>query len=294
MTTQAQLFPGSPPETEQVILQNDSALGLTPEGASHSLPLVEFIERLAPRVPTTLDQVLPDGIRAMVPGRGSCVVVHQSSPQPMSLRWVAADSDERVGPGTKYRTVRLALPYVWILALYRRRGDRMVLSGANECFFSNEPLRCLDQEPCFPALLNCSRFKDGMPKPLSWICTQHLDFNRLMTELPAERSISDGMAALREHLFAAAFNESSEQHELSSWFKETVEAKVDPRLASVEAWEQATAADPLFALEVPWLKTGQSLRAIAERGLKLESGAVRPLTTARDVLRLLLRRERSK
>ncbi|MDA1263611.1 MAG: hypothetical protein O2816_00870, partial [Planctomycetota bacterium] len=243
----------------------------------------------APSLPSSADQVLPDGVKAIVPGRGGVAVVHEAPPQPMSLRWLAADSETRFGPGTQYRTVRLALPYVWILALYQHEGDRLVLTNANECFFSNEPLRTLDQEPRFPALLNCSRFSEGLPKPLAWICTASLDLPALHKG-PAQQSLSAGLAALRDHLFQAAFNESSEHHEQSSWFKETVDAAVDPRVASVEAWEAASLEDPLFALEVPWLPTQQSLRVIAERALTYALGRGRKVETARDVLRLVMAR----
>lgn len=287
MTKQEQLFPGAPPETEQVVLEGDRAVGRTPDGTERALPLVRLLERLVPKVPSTEGQVLPDGVKALVPGRGGVVLVHESPPQPMSLRWLAPDSKARFGPESTYRTVRIALPYVWVLALFQEEDGRLVLSGANECFFSNEPLRSLEQEPRYPALLNCSRFQEGLPKPLAWICTASLDLKELR-ERPADRSLADGLAALREHLFGAGFNESSEHHEQSSWFKETVDAGVDPRVASVEAWEEATAAGALFALEVPWLPTNQSLRAVCERGLHHALGKKRPLRTARDVLRLLV------
>ncbi len=289
MTEQGTLFPGAPPETEQVLLEGQTALGLTPEGTERSVPLSDLIDGLLPSLPTTCGLVLPDGVKAILPGKGGVVVVHETPPQPMSLRWIAADSDERLGPEASYRTVRLALPYVIVLALFGRQGERLQLLGGNECFFLNEPLRRLDQELLYPALLNCSRFPDGAPRPLSWICTQHLDIKRLGRGQP-EQALAEGLSALRSHLFGAAFNESSERHELSSWFTETVEAQVDPRLATVEAWEEASREDPLFVLDVPWLPTGHTVEQVAERALSNEFGPRRAIRTAGDVLRVVLSR----
>ena len=56
---------------------------------------------------------------------------------------------------------------------------------------------------------------------------------------------------------------SSDHHEAASWFNES--RIVDPRLQTVEAWQEASAKDPLFVLDVPWLKTGLSLWQVAER-----------------------------
>ena len=82
------------------------------------------------------------------------------------------------------------------------------------------------------------------------------------------------------------FNRSSEHHELSSWFTETVSAGVDPRLASVETWEAASAEEPLFVLQVPWLPTGKTLGQVIER-IRDQRGS-RRIETAQDVARVVL------
>jgi hypothetical protein len=103
---------------------------------------------------------------------------------------------------------------------------------------------------------------------------------------------------LLRHLLEAGFNRSSEHHELNSWFAETVAAKVDPRIASVQAWQRATSEDPLFVLEVPWLRTGLSLREVADRIARVHGRAGPRITCADDIVRLVIntkpRRERTR
>jgi hypothetical protein len=64
------------------------------------------------------------------------------------------------------------------------------------------------------------------------------------------------------------FDMSSEHHaaqgEKNSWFTEYQRLKVDERIQTVENWERAS-RNPLFVLDVPWLRVGMSLRQVADR-----------------------------
>ena len=110
--------------------------------------------------------------------------------------------------------------------------------------------------------------------------------------------LNEPCEALLRHLLESGFNRSSEHHELNSWFSETVAAGVDPRIASVRDWERATAEDPLFVLEVPWLPTGLSLGKVADRIARVHGRPGRRITCADDVARLVInakpRRERTR
>jgi hypothetical protein len=121
----------------------------------------------------------------------------------------------------------------------------------------------LDDDLFFPALLNCSKFVPPEGRPLSWICTQHLKATPAMHDPDLNKRLTASFEALRRCLFETGFNYSSENHEASSWFTES--RQVDPRVATVEAWEAASAKDPLFVLDVPWLKTGYALRQVLDR-----------------------------
>jgi hypothetical protein len=276
-----------------VTIEADQASVTLPEGESVSVTLSELIERLgtsaAGAATRNADVVLPDGVKGLLPIPGGCIAVYQRPPSIFNFRWIAPGSEAAYGPEASYRQVRLGLPYMIVLGVFERaRGSVPQLGNRNECFFLNQPLDIggLDTELCFPALLNCSRFPDEPRHPLSWICTQHLERSTRGSR-SFEQSLRSGIGALLHHLLETGFNLSSEHHELNSWFTESVSAGIDPRIASVESWEEATQADPLFALEVPWLRTGKTLRQVADR-IAEAKGRVKAISTADDIARLIV------
>ena len=279
------------PTAPTVTIEGDEVRASLPEGGAASMKLEALFERIRPDVPDSRGAILPDGVKCMLPMSNGCILVHQTSPRIYNFRWIAPDSKAEYGPQARYRQVRLALPYLIVLAVFERtRADLPRLSQRNECFFLNEPLdlKGIDTELCYPALLNCSRLPDEPEFPLSWICTQHLPMSECAREETLARSLRAGLEALLRHLLESGFNRSSEHHELNSWFSESVAAGIDPRIASVQAWERATEADPLFVLEVPWLPTGLSLGKIADRIARVNGGAESRATCADDIARLVL------
>ena len=279
------------PPAPTVTIDGDEVRAALPEGTAAAMKLEDLLERIRPGVPDSRGTILPDGVKCVVPTGDGCILVHQTPPRVYNFRWIAADSKAEFGPGTNYRRVRLALPYLIVLAVFERaRGDLLRLGSRNECFFLNEPLdlKGLETELCYPALLNCSRFPDRPEYPLSWICTQHLSSREQARVQTLEQSLRIGLRALLHHLLESGFNRSSEHHELNSWFSESVAAGIDPRIASVDNWERATALDPLFVLEVPWLRTGLSLGKAAERIVQARGHAGPRVTCADDVARVIL------
>jgi hypothetical protein len=278
------------PAAATVTIEGEEARARLPEGASASLPLVELLERLDPGLPDSRDAVLPDGVKCLLPTPRGYIIVHQTPPRVYGFRWIAQESKAAFGPGTAYRNVRLALPYLIVLAVFERtRGGLPRLGNRNECFFSNQPLdrEGLDTPLLYPALLNCSRFPDASENPLSWICTQHLSPAEHARQRSLGGSLSAGLRALLHHLLETGFNLSSEHHELNSWFTETVAAGIDPRIASVESWQKASAEDPLFALEVPWLPSGHTLRSATAR-ITAMGRTRRRASSADDLARIIL------
>jgi hypothetical protein len=280
------------PSTEVVLFEGDEVVATLPEGTRRTMKFRDLLRSLSPSVPDTCSAILPDGIKCSLPFAGGVILVHQTPPQVYSFQWIANDSSSDYGPGTEYRTVRLALPYMVVLAVFLvtgRGGGMPVLSTRNECFFSNEPLekKGLETPLAYPALLNCSKMDDDGAGPLSWICTQHLPSKEFARRRTLDASLRAGLTALLRHLLESGFNRSSEVHEGASGFGVSVAAEIDPRLATVEAWQQATAEDPLFVLEVPWLPTGKTLAEIAARVGKPGRSRGRSLDTAADLARLV-------
>jgi len=175
---------------ETITIQGDEVCAVSPEGATSSMKLTELFSKLAPRLPDSAEMVLPDGAKALVPLANGTIVVHQTPPRVYGFKWIANDSKEDFGDGTRYRNVRIALPYLVVLAVFEApRGGLPSLSMRNECFFINQPLDTIgfETELHFPALLNCSRLPDDPKHPLSWICTQHLRPRNFVVKSTIER-----------------------------------------------------------------------------------------------------------
>lgn len=253
---------------DKILIEGQEAWATSPEGKSAAMPLADLMGRLNPQRFDSGDLILPDGVKAVRSEGSFTIVVHETSPQVYSLKWIAGDSPTPFGNGSKYRTVRIALPYLVTLLVFRNgsTAQPLTLSEFSECFFRVAPLESFDDELLYPALLNCSKFTPPEGRPLAWICTQHLNFTTVNREPTPARRLRAGFRALRHCLLETGFNYSSENHEGASWFGES--RGVDERISTVERWQEATTQDPLFVLEVPWLKTGLSLGQIVGRIFK--------------------------
>ncbi len=274
----------APPD--HLSIEGDHVHVATPEGARTSISLAALCHGLASPEGRTPWMVQPDGVK-MVPSVGSSLIwVHQSPPCVRRLKWIADDSPVPYGEGARYREVTIALPYVIVLAVFLPApGGRVTLSDHNEAFFRNAPLDSPEDELCYPALLNCSKFDPPIGRPLSWICTQYLK-RSFDSEPDANKRFRLGFKALLSCLFETGFNYSSEHHELSSWFSES--RGVDRRIESIGAWEKATAADKLFPLEVPWLETGLRLQEIVERIFRIHRASRSLPHTAKGLARFIM------
>jgi hypothetical protein len=276
---------GSAPKP-RVAIEGAEAVATSPEGESARLSLDQLLSKIGPQSHGTGDVILPDGVKAVIGNGATTLWVHETPPGLHRLVWIAADSPVPFGKGAIYRNVTLSLPYLIIFCIFEPGpGGMPVLSHANECFFRNAPLKSFDDELHYPALLNCSKFARQANRPLSWICTQYLtpDAFRPIAN-PAER-FQKGFNALKHCLLETGFNYSSEEHEASSWFTES--RTIDPRVNTVEAWEEASAKDPLFALEVPWLPTQHTVRQAAQRVLQRGGRGARPPLTSATLARII-------
>jgi len=274
----------------EVTIEGNWAIAKSPEGATKKLDVQTLIERVTPQMDTG-PCILPNGVKAVL-SRGQLTIwFWEKAPCIQQLSWIRADSPRPYGQGTKYRMVRIALPYLIIMSVFQIGPDGMPnVARTDECFFRNEPLKSLHDELCYPALLNCSKFTrdndspDGR-QPLSWICTQYLKDTKDMDSPDAGKRFCASFEAVRYCLLETSFNLSSEHHEGNSWYGAS--KHIDPRIASVEAWERATKEDPLFALEVPWIKTHHSVKDVAERTFKRLNATDRSVKNAGDLYRYI-------
>ena len=254
----------------------------------YSMKVEDLCARVSPGM-STGPVILPAGIKCVLSQGNITLWIYEQPPRVHQLSWIAKDSPAHFGPGTKYRNVRIALPYLVIAGTFYRDGNGMPnLLQKDECFFRNEPLKSVEDELCFPALLNCSKWPDrnSMVHPLSWICTQYLKQTKQMASPKPEDRFQAGFEAVRYCLLETSFNLSSEHHEGNSWFSES--KKIDPRIKTVEEWEKNTAKDPLFVLDVPWIKTGHSVAKLADRIFQQNGASAGAVKTADDLARIII------
>ena len=112
-----------------------------------------------------------------------------------------------------------------------------------------------------------------------------------MTERDPKKRMRLGFQALLHCLIETGYNQSSDVHEHSSWYTEST--RVDKRISTVEKWQEATEHDWSFVLDVPWLKTGKSVKAVVDRIFRNHSGDQR-VRSATDLARVILNHAKPK
>jgi hypothetical protein len=255
---------------DQLLIENGKAVLTTEEGQRLERSEEQLLGMLRGEfVPPWGTSALPDGVKFYDWRPPTLVVVHQTPPHVRQVRWIAPDSPEPYGDEATYRKLRLSLPYVVTIAVYEENGT-LCLTARNELYFRNEPLRSLGDRLSYPALLNVSRVEHPL-RESAWICTQYLNS-------PDGADWAGQLQALLEHTFNGGFNLSSEHHEGASWYGLSESVHVD--LHPVERWQQASAADDVFALRVPWkpvpLTVGEVVEALFLEG-QAEQGPLPPL-----------------
>ena len=191
-----------------------------------------------------LPDAMPEGVR-FLRRRGQAVVLAlEDQPQVRTVRWLTDDSPEPKGEGATYWTVRLALPFVVMVVAFFGGA----LTGIQELFYRTRPLRNADDSLSQPNMLNVAA-SGGRP---CWLCLKALTTD--LAPLPWDEKIRE----IREHVWGATFNRSADLRtgQSSYW---TVMRGLDPRVATIEAWEAATREDRFFPLHVAWRPDGRSI-----------------------------------
>ncbi len=269
----------------EVVIRGDKASTVSPEGVHRCMKIKDLVKVVARSVGTRSTGLLPDGIREVTSRGKATLWVYERSPQVYNFRWIAPDSPAPYGKKATYRDIRIALPYLVVLAVFQLNDDNgLTLSGVNECFFRTGPLKHMNDSLFFPALLNCSRFNPPEGRPLSWICTANLNMD-VNGALDEKEHMLEQFRILLHCLLETGFNLSSELHEGTSWYSESVH--VDPRISTAERWEKSTREDPLFVLDVPWLPTGMTIRQVMERIFSNLAAQQTRISSATDISRIM-------
>ena len=181
-------------------------------------------------------EVIPRSVRIWERRRDATAVAVELPPQTRRVRWLSDGSKVPFGRKARYDSYFVAFPYVVLLLVFRGGS----LTGLQQLYYRTAPLGIGgDDALLLPNLYNVAQ---GYGQRC-WLCLQHAPD---VTGLAWQEKLD----AIVEHTFAAAFNRSSEMHEGNSYW--TPEEAVDPRVAGMKAWHEATRENPRFPLEVAW------------------------------------------
>ncbi|HOW69490.1 MAG TPA: hypothetical protein PKY77_02715 [Phycisphaerae bacterium] len=285
-------------ETEQIVITDGQVVATSPEGATARMPLEQFLDRMArPQISTGV-HVLPNGVRSVISRSEWSVFVYERAAQATQVRWISPDSEVDYGPGTVYHDYRISWPYVVLLALWGPGPTRhhKVLQGNCEVFWRRKPIENIQSDTLdYPCLLNASKFAAPVAetKPLSWLCTQHMD-RSCDREVNETRRLRLSLRTLLDVLLGKAFNRSSERHEERSWYTEYLLRGCDKRFASPQAWEDATRENPLWTLEVPLISTGMTVAGVIDRMFLLQRAMEQRPTSCSDLARIVFNHRQRK
>ena len=247
---------------DTLVIEGETVQAISPEGQRVAVPLGALISHLSSPKMDTAGCVLPDGVRA-VKSRGKNVIwVHETPPRVQNFKVVDKTAKVKKDGKLVYKNVALSLPYVLTFANFIPGTN---IFGACECFFRTSPLETIDDELLYPALMNCVKFpKEGAEsQPLTQIITSNLNIEQLAKINDAQTQMQESLGALVNHLFQTGFiNEGN----TDNWFAASSE-KIET-ISSIEKWHKASAEDGLFSLDVPWMKSGISVRNVIDRIFK--------------------------
>jgi hypothetical protein len=220
------------------------------------IPVTQLVKRIAARSDRKPDSaVIPEHVRAWRERGEAVALAMEFPPACRSVRWVASDSPDPFGIDTRYEIRRLSFPYVVVLSVFYQG----TLTPINQLYYRTAPLS-EGEDLLLTNLLNVAKHPGGLK---SWVCLLNLSIH-------PSTSWHDKVRAIGEHVFATGWNRSAEHHEGHSYFNDS--RSIDPRIASIDAWEEASRASPGFALEVPWHAARTTLTEQLEKML----GAVTP------------------
>lgn len=258
---------------ESVEIADGKVVACTADGFTAETTIPRFVDALV-EAHATSAVLLPEGVRYVRRSGRLTAWVHVTSPRVHNVLWIRDDSPAPYGPTCTYSERRIALPYVVVIAIFTRdeRGHQS-LAWHNEVFFATRPMVDSRLELLHAALLNVSLFtleEAKERKPISWICTQHIEYPDLPGDAGPVAEMTAGLSALLHCLFGTAFNRSSDHHPGErSWYAESVSRKIDDRIATIDAWERATREDPLFVLGVPFIPVRATLDAVIGRAFAI-------------------------
>jgi len=256
-------------ESEHIQIEGEVARLLRPGGdgrmtVEREVRLADLTAALADGHQADRTPVLPEGTRLFARWRHTAVLVIEESPRVRRVRWSAKTLKSE---GT-YTEHHLAFPFiVYLVGFYQADFDAMRI------YYRSAPLTGEGDALHLPNLWNvqaaesplarCRACLRGRPEGLS-------------------RPVGEQATGLIEFFWASGFNQDIEDNCFDR------ARKRDPRIATLQVWEEATGADPLFPLGVAWEPVGLSLGQALDHWRRHGDHA-RRIETATDLADIMYR-----
>ncbi len=210
-------------------------------------------------------EILPPGTRLAMARGPSLVMAIEQAPQVRRVEWRPGTLKDAAGGR---RTVALATPYVvHLLRFFRDSFEEM------RVYYRTAALQAEGDALSFPNLWNVQAAESPLAR-----C------RACLRGRPALEGLALGAQAVAaiEFFWAAGFNLDVEDNCFERG------RGLDARIGSLDAWEAATAADPLFVLQVPWAPAGLTIRQAMEHLLHWGHDGS-PVTDAADLADMMYR-----
>jgi hypothetical protein len=252
-------------EGNKVVLYRDANSRVV----DRKVPLEDFLREvaIATRRPGRGNHLLlPPGARIIKADGTATVCCLEQPPQVRLIRWSA----DQMGKGGEYQTYRLAFPYVVYFFLFFQASleDMRV-------HYRTAPFQSPNDVLLMPNLWNvqadpekpsaCRACLRGRPEDL-W-----------------ERPLVQQVTMLLDFFWGTGFNTDI----AGNCFERA--RGLDPRINTLEAWEKASEAEPLFPLAVPWEELELTVGDVMDRLVESGPQHQRAISDASDLANLMYR-----
>jgi hypothetical protein len=185
--------------------------------------------------------LMPDYTRIYYRKGDTEVLVQEWPPQIRLTKFRASlvlrdDSASPVPEGDMLKVFNFSLAYPYVVFIFRFRQGKFV---DVRCAFNDRPLKRLEEKPLRPYLSN-------LDSNLLVCLGRSFDHSKLEVG-----NIVQQAAYITSYFWQSVYSDEWSQH---YWNSKRHFMSVDPRMATLEAWQNASSENPLFVVEdVQWL-----------------------------------------
>lgn len=215
--------------------------------------------------------LLPPGTRILKADGPATICCIEQPPQVRLIRWSAAG----MGKGGEYRTHRLSFPYIISLFLFFQGSFEEM-----RVYYRPAPIQ-ETEDPLFLSNLWNVQADPGKPSACrACLRGRPLDL--------WGHPLAEQITVLLDYFWSTGFNTDI----AGNCFERA--RVLDPRIATLEAWEAASAADALFPLDLAWEKLDLAVGEIMDRLVEAGPQPRQAIADSSDLANLMYRVSESK